>query len=594
VNRLSTDASPTALPRDAIEAELQKILASKVFARSQRLSRFLRFVSDQVVQGKTDSLKEYVLGVEVFDRRPTYDPRLDPIVRVEARRLRAKLLEYYRTEGAGDAISIELPERGYSPLFRHRNALAPKVRTRQEPPAIAVLPFVNLSPGVENEYFGDGLTEELINTLARIPGLRVVARTSAFQLKGKATDIRYVGAQLQVNLLLEGSVRREGDLVRVSAQLINVADGYHLWSDIYNREMRSAFAVQEEIASAITRALETRLNIEPENLATRRHPENAEAYNLFLQASYYLNLRTEFGFLRSLECFQSAVRKDPGYALAYAGLANAYSLSTRYNVLPPQEAWPKAKAAAAKSLELEDALAEAHAAQAFVKLHYDWDWFGAEREFLRALQINPNYAAAHQWKTWTLAVVGRFDDAIASMKAAHNLDPLSQNVSADLGLAYYFARQYENAIEQCHEVLDVQPGFHRPHQLLGMVHLQQGLCSEAVAELQQALILSDGNRKIRSLLALASANCGQAEQAEQLVSELRAGKRPYVSAVDMALVYSALGERDCVFEWLTKAYDAHDGELIWLGIDPIYDSLRDDRRFHELLEAMKLIPIVSV
>ena len=581
----------TDVTRGAIEAELQKILASKVFARSQRLSRFLRFVSEQSLQGNT--LKEYVLGVEVFDRRESYDPRLDPIVRVEARRLRAKLLEYYRTEGVADAVAIELPERGYSPIFRHRVPSPPKVRPRVEPPSIAVLPFVNLSPGVDNEYFGDGLTEELINTLAKIPGLRVVARTSVFQLKGKATDIRYVGAQLQVNLLLEGSIRREGEAVRVSAQLINVADGYHLWSEIYNLEMRSAFAVQEEIASSITRALQTRLNIEPESISVKRHPEDAEAYGLFLQGSYYLNLRTEFGFLRSLECFQGAIRKDPGYALPYVGLANAYSLSTRYNVLPPQEAWPHAKAAALKSLELDDAMAEAHVAMAFVKLHYDWDWFGAEQEFLKALQINPNYAAAHQWRTWTLAVVGRFPDAIASMKAAHNLDPLSQNVSADLALAYYFARQYENATEQCQEVLDVQPGFHRPHQLLGMVHLQQGLSADAVTELQHAMILSDGNRKIRALLALAKAICGQTAEALQIVSELHAGKRPYISAVDMALVYSALGERDSVFEWLEKAYAAHDGELIWLGIDPIYDSIRDDPRFRDLLERMKLTPVLS-
>jgi serine/threonine-protein kinase len=453
---------------------------------------------------------------------------------------------------------------------------------------------VNLSPGVENEYFGDGLTEELINTLAKIPGLRVVARTSVFQLKGKATDIRYVGAQLRVNLLLEGSVRREREMVRVSAQLINVADGYNLWSEIYNLEMRSVFAVQEEIASSITRALQTRLNIEPERISVKRHPEDAEAYSLFLQGSYYLNLRTEFGFLRSLEYFQGAIRKDPGYALAYAGLANAYSLSTRYNVLPPQEAWPHAKAAALRSLELDDAMAEAHVALAFVELHYDWDWFGAEQEFQKALQINPNYAAAHQWKTWTLAVVGRFADAIASMKAAHNLDPLSQNVIADLALAYYFARQYENAVEQCQDVLEVQPGFHRPHQLLGMIHLQQGLCMEALTELQQAMFLSDGNRKIRALLAVAKANCGDTAEALQIVSELHAGKRPYTSAVDMALVYSALGDRDRVFEWLERAYAAQDGELIWLGIDPIYDSIRSDPRFRDLLERMKLTPALSV
>ena len=571
----------------AIRAELEKILASKMFARAERLSRFLRFVSEQALAGSHDTLKEYVLGLEVFDRHSSYDPRLDPIVRVEARRLRTKLQEYYRTEGFADSVGIELPERGYLPVFRCRTAPVPRIRTREAPVAIAVLPFLNLSPDRENEYFSDGLTDELIGTLAKVPSLRVVARTSVFQLKGKATDLRYVGAQLGASMLLEGSVRRDGDRVRITAQLINASDGYHLWADTYEREMKSVFGVQEEISWSIARALERCLGAEPEGASARRHPQNAEAYDLFLQARYYLNLRTEVGFLRSLDCFQNALRKDPDYALAYAGMADAYSLSTRYKVLPPQEAWPRAKAAALKSLELNDAMAEAHTALAFVKLHYEWDWQGAEGGFQRALQINPSYAVAHQWRTWTLAVMGRFEEAIGSMKEARSLDPLSPNVTADLALVYYFARQYENAIEQCHEVLDVQPSFYRPHQLLGMVYLQQGLCPLAVAELQQAAVLSDENQRVLALLALADARCGQTGIAEKILSGLQAGKRPCVSAVDVGLVYAALGERDRMFEWLEKAYDGHDGELIWLGIDPIYDPFRDDAHFRSLLQRTK-------
>ena len=576
------------LPPAAVRAELEKILASKVFARSERLSRFLRFVAEQMLRGNSDNLKEYVLGLEVFDRRPSYDPRLDPIVRVEARRLRAKLQDYYRTEGFADSVSIELSERGYSPVFRRREAAPEPVPPLNEPFAIAVLPFVNMSSDPENQYFSDGLTEELISTIAQIASMRVVARTSVFQLKGKATDIRYVGAQLNVNMLLEGSVRREGERVRITAQLINVADGYHLWSDTFEREMKSAFAVQEEISRSIADALRHRLSIQPERIATNRHPPDAEAYGLYMQARYYLNLRSEAGFLRSIDCFQKAIRKDPRYALAYAGLADAYSLGTRYHVLPPQEAWPKARAAALKSLELDGALAEAHTAMAFVKMHFEWDWPGAEREFLTALEINPSYAAAHQWNTWALTLQGRFEDAIASMKRARALDPLSQNVTADLALAYYFARQYENAIEQCQEVLDLQPGFHRPHQLLGMIHLQQGLYPEAVAELQQAAVLSDRNRKVLALFAFAKAMRGERSEAEEVLAELQGGKRSYVSAVDVALIYSALGDLDRMFEWLERAYREHDGELIWLGVDPIHDRVRNDPRFRNLLERLKL------
>jgi serine/threonine-protein kinase len=442
----------------------------------------------------------------------------------------------------------------------------------------------------ENEYFSDGLTEELINTLAKIPSLRVVARTSVFQLKGKATDIRYIGAQLKVNMLLEGSVRREGGAVRVSAQLINVADGYHLWSDIYEREMRNVFGVQEEIASAIARALESRLGLESDYLTLKRHPANADAYNFYLQANYYLNLRTEFGFLRSLDCFQKAIGKDPRYALAYAGLAHAYSLSTRYHVFPPQEAWPKAQAAAEKSIALGPETAEAHTVLAFVKLHYEWDWWGAEREFRNALEINPNYALAHQWKTWTLAVVGRFDDAISSMKEACSLDPLSQNVKADLALAYYFARQFDRAIEACKEVLSLQPGFYRPYHLMGLTHLAQGRYEQAASELDQAEVLSDRNHRIRTLRAYAKSICGESGDAQMMVNELADNKRQYVSAVDIALIYSALEDRSRVFEWLEKAYAAHDGELIWLGVDPLYDPVRRDPRFDNLLDRMKLTP----
>jgi TolB-like protein/Flp pilus assembly protein TadD len=576
------------LPTAAIQAELEKILASKVFARSDRLRRFLRYVAEQVLQGNTEKLKEYVLGLEVFDRLDSYDQRLDPIVRVEARRLRTKLQDYYRMEGSADPICIELPERGYAPTFRRNETPAREAATQQEPSAIAVLPFVNMSSDPDNEYFSDGLTEELISTLAKIASLRVVARTSVFQFKGKASDLRYIGAQLQVTTVLEGSVRREGDRVRVTAQLINVADGYHLWSDTYERETKKVFAVQEEISKAIADALKARLSVDP-HISVTRHPEDVEAYNLYLKARYYLNLRSEVGFLRSLDFFRKAVVKNPSYALAYAGLADAYSLSTRYHVAPAQEAWPKAKAAALKAVELDDTLAEAHTALAFVKLHYDWDWSGAEHEFRKALDINPSYAAAHQWNTWALAVRGRFEEAIASMKMACSLDPLSHNVSADLALAYYFSRQYEDAVQQCQEVLDLQPGFHRAHQLMGMVYIQQGLYPEAVAELQQAAVTSDRNRKVLGFLGFAEVMCGRRSDAERVLVELQGGERPYVSGVDLALIYSALGDRDRTFEWLEKAYDEHDGELIWLGVDPIYDRVREDPRFRSLLERLRLL-----
>jgi serine/threonine-protein kinase len=579
------------LPPVAVNDALHKVLTSKMFARSERLSRFLRFVTEQTLQGNAEKLKEYVVGLEVFDRQPEYDPRFDPIVRVEARRLRAKLRAYYRTEGSGDPVCIGLPERGYAPTFdRRKSESSERATAPEESVSIAVLPFLNISPDRENEYFSDGLTEELICVLGSIEGFRVVARTSVFQLKGRALDIRYFGAQLNASMVLEGSVRREGGRVRISAQLVGVADGYQLWSETYEREVNNVFAVQGEIARAIGDALKAPLGLGLGRLSTKRHPEDADASNLYLQGRYFLNLRTEAGFLRALECFRKAIERHPRYALAYAGLADAYSLGTRYDVLPAKEAWPKAKAAALESLALDDKLAEAHTALAFVKLHYEREWDAAEGEFRRALEINPSYAVAHQWSTWALAVLGRFEDAVASMKRAYSLDPLSPNVAADLALAYYFARQYENAVEQCQDVIELHPGFYRPHQLLGMIYLQQKLYAEAITELQQAAIMSGGNCKVLALLACAQSSSGNPSGAKQTFRELLATK-PYVPPVDLALVHSALGERDQMFDAFEKAYEDHDGELIWLPVDPIYDSFREEPRFQTLLEKLTAMPI---
>jgi TolB-like protein/Flp pilus assembly protein TadD len=482
-------------------------------------------------------------------------------------------------------------ERGYAPIFDWQKIESSEgVAAPEGPVTIAVLPFLNISSHRENEYFSDGLTEELICVLGSIEGLRIVARTSVFQLKGRALDIRYFGAQLNASMVLEGSVRREAGRVRIAAQLVGVADGYQLWSETYEREVNNVFAVQDEIAHAIGDALKAPLGLELGRFATKRHPENADASNLYLQGRYFLNLRTEVGFLRALECFRRAIEKHPRYALAYAGLADAYSLGTRYGVLPAKEAWPKAKEAALQSLALNDKLAEAHTALAFVKLHYEREWGGAEDEFRRALDINPSYAVAHQWNAWALTGLGRFDDAVASMKWAYSLDPLSPNVAADLALAYYFARQYENAVEQCQEVIELHPGFYRPHQLLGMIYLQQRLQAEAVAELQQAAVMSGGNCKVLALLAYAQSSSGNPSGAAQTFRELQA--KPYVPPVDLALVHSALNDPDRMFEALDKAYEDHDGELIWLPIDPIYDCFRDEPRFRKLLEKLRAMPTI--
>ncbi|MBI3696829.1 MAG: hypothetical protein HY238_18580 [Acidobacteria bacterium] len=336
-----------------IQAQLSKILASPVFAGSDRMSRFLRFTVERALRGEGDRLKEYLLGVEVFDRRSSYDPRIDPIVRVEARRLRSKLEKYYETEGRGDPVRIDFPKGGYSPVLRERDRAAPAPERR----TIAVLPFANLSSDPENEYFSDGLTEELIQALTKVEGLRVVAWSSAFQFKGKARDIRQVGRQLSVDTVLEGSVRRADDRLRITAQLVDVSDGRYLWSQIYEREMKDVFAIQDEISRAIADTPRIKLT----GALVKPYTVNLEAYNLYLRGRFNWNKRTEEGLRKAIEYFEQALAGDAQYAPAYCGLADCYSMLGQYGLSPPREVMPQAKAAATRALDIDEALAEAHA-----------------------------------------------------------------------------------------------------------------------------------------------------------------------------------------------------------------------------------------
>jgi serine/threonine-protein kinase len=457
-------------------------------------------------------------------------------------------------------------------------------------PAIVVLPLTDMSPQKDQEYFCNGLTEELIDTLAKIEGWRVVSRTSAFAFRGKEQDIRAIGKQLSVSHALEGSVRKAGTRLRITTQLINVADGFQLWSERYDRELDDVFAIQDDIAGAIVRNLKMKLTGEQETQLVKRYTKNLEAYNLYLLARFHLNKRAEEGLKKGLAYCEQAIALEPGYALAYAGLADGFTLLGFQGFLRPTEAMPKAKAAAEQALAIDEALPEAHTSLGCIHAMYDRAWPSSENHFKRAIALNPNHSIAHYWYAiWYLLPTGQFERCLAEIKKAQEIDPLSLVLNTGMGWVHYFARQYDRAIEAARKTLELEKDFVFARDILGQAYEMKGMYEEAIAELETAAALS--NRRTLSLRTLGHvyAISGRRAEAQQVLDELlaRAGQK-YVSPYDIAVVYNGLGETDCVFEWLEKAYEEHSGWLVFLNVEPRFEGLRADTRFQALLKKVGL------
>ena len=459
------------------------------------------------------------------------------------------------------------------------------------PPSVAVLPFVNVSPEKENEYFSDGMTEEIIDALTKVEGLRVVSRTSVFAFKGKDQDIRKIGEQLNVSHVVEGSVRKAGNRVRITAQLINIADGYHLWSEHFDREMEDVFTIQEEIAHMIVNALKIKLVRKAETPLVERSTENIKAYNLFLKGRYCWNKRTEAALKQCVNYFEQAIEIDPDYMLAYCGLADAYALLgiAEYGALPPMEVMPKAKAAAVKALEIDNTLAEAQTTVAHVKAFFDWDFTGADKEFNRAIELNPNYPFSHHWYALYLSAMERHDEAIAEEKRAQELEPLSLIINKNVGTIFYYARKYEQAIEQYKKALELDPDFARTHFFLGLAYISNSMFEEAIAEIKKAITFSGENTVMLALLASAIAMSGKKDEATKILKDLKKRlKRGYVPSFNLAILYMGLDEKASAFEWLEKAYQERSSWLVSLKVEPILDGLRSDPRFTALLKKVGL------
>jgi TolB-like protein/Tfp pilus assembly protein PilF len=455
--------------------------------------------------------------------------------------------------------------------------------------SIAVLPFQNRSSEADTEYLSDGLAESLIYRLSQLPNLRVSPTSSVFRYKGKEIDPVKVGNELGVNAVLSGRMVQRGDNLTISAELVDVRSNQVLWGEQYDRKMSDLLATQREIAREIVDKLKLKVSGEEKGLV-KRYTENNEAYQLYLKGRFYWNKRNEEGFQKALHYFQQAIDQDPNFALAYSGLADTYNLlggSEAGGDQPPNEVLPKAKAAALRALEIDETLAEPHVSLAHTKYFYDRDWAGADREFKRAIELDPNYSVAHHWYAIYLSVLGRQTDALSEIRRAYELDPLSLSINSWLGRILDLAGRPDEALEHLKKTLELDPNFPLAHLRLGFVYEEKGLYDEAIAEFKQVVKITGGRSIGIASLARGYAVAGKRKEAQETLAELlQMSKQRYVSPASIAMVYIALGDRDQAFAWLEKANDIRDLNVVRLKHDPRYQSLQSDPRYADLVRRM--------
>ena len=581
-------------------------MAWRGFSAAPRLAAFLRFIVEETLQGRGGQIKETTIAVQVFGRPPDFDPRLDSVVRAQATLLRRRLREYY-LESPREAVVIEIPKGAYVPVFRlpaapvgdaaparPRSWLVPAVAAglllaglaawwlapfgRHATPSIAILPFTNLDGVPESAHIGDGFVEDLTTDLAEEPGLRVVARTSAFQFRGKNEDVRRIGGQLNVRAVLEGSVRTENGQVRVTAQLIDARTGYHLWSSGYEREM----AGLRDVAADIRRAVNRTLGVEESPPAARRasHAPPPEALDEYWRGRY---IKSDWQrFEESVPHFERAVNIDPQFAEAWAALASVHANMEFQAMGSVDEEAGKAKAAARRALELDPMNAEAHAALGSLGYCYDYDWTSSERSFRRALELNPNSAGVRRTYALALTSQARFEDAFAQLKLAQQTDPLSILTSNNRSTALFCARRYNEAIREAQRHLQMDPGYYPAYFVIGDCQAETGKLSEAIASFQKVL---DHGRAIEVLgrLGNAQARLGRSADARATLAELLEIQRAKgIAAVALARTLVGMGDNAQAIDWLGKAADAHLTDAVFMAVDPVFDPLHHDPAFRAL------------
>ena len=569
---------------------LERILASPTFQQGDRLKRFLKFIVLEAVAGRRHELKEYVIGVQVFGKEDSFDPRTDPIVRVQARRLRAKLVRYYREEGRADETVIELPKGGYAPVFKQRDA--PVLIKRSVAAAlvsrntIAVLPFADHSVEHDLDYFCRGVREEIVHHLARFPSLRILA----------SDEPRATGDKTEAAMIIGGSVRRSGERLRVTAQLIDGATGCYIWSESVDATVGDLFPAQERVAEAIAAAHRARARRSAAGLAgapAEREPRRAQPVSagpLSPEPAHRRRAAQGARLLREVAGRGRGVR-----APRTPGSSDAYGLLAHYGVFGPAEVWTKAASSAAAAVMLDANSAEAHTSLAHVKATQDWDWVGAEREFQRAISLDPRYATAHHWYAMScLSPLGRLDEALDEMIVAQALDPVSSIVARDLAVIHFYRRDFETALEQCDHTIELNPHFAPAYWMLGVIQEQRKDFDESAAAFQRAVHLSPQTPRMHGALGRTFALAGRRKQALEVLRKLETyAKERYVSPLEFAWIQFALGETDLGFRWLQKALEDRSFDLISIKVDPRFDALKDDRRFEAIARRMGVVPATS-
>jgi TolB-like protein/Tfp pilus assembly protein PilF len=644
-----TRAGQLALSSDAVRAEMEKVLAANCLRDSHLLKRFLRYAVEHTLAGAGGQLKEYSLGVDVFGRDASYDPRVDPVVRMAARRLRQKLQEYYAGDGSQDPLRIEIPKGGYSAVFHAiplsaagpadaaavedvvvpqgsplPGSLARRVRwsawsalsvllafgiaywihgahvQRAEAGAakimLAVMPFANLSGNSQEDYVSDGITDEFITRLASIDPqhLGVIARTSVMGYKNTSEHVDEIGRELGVQYILEGTVRRDGSHARITTQLVQASDQTHLWSQSYDGDSRDLLGLESRIAAAAVRELSLaliRAGATPRlaDLSARRTnwrvaTVDPEAHELYLQGRYFWSKRSSVDILKSLDYFQKAVAKDPNYAAAYVGIADAYGMLAANDQAPADEVVPKAREAAQRALRIDPGLAEAHAALAHIKFFYDWDFPAADAEYRRALDLNSDSADAHHFYGVMLMFTGRLHEAAEQLREAEVLDPLSSVNAAALGLAFLYSGKDDQAMQQARRTLEIAPDDSVPHALLGLCYERKELYPQAVEELRRAVELSHRDSENLGWLGWVLALDGRRAEAEKIIAELQsAPSERYAAAHDIAMIYAGLGETDLALRYLDEAVTRREADALSMKMEFAWQSLRSDARFQTLL-----------
>ena len=575
----SATLPPAKLPDKLVRQQLSKILNSKTFAQVERLKRFVSFIVCETVGGRGGELKEYVIGVQVFGKEPSCDPRTDPIVRVQARRLRTRLARYYRDEGNNDELIIDLPKGAYAAVFRVRDEAPATKRSLSATLAsrntVAVRPLADDSPTGNLEYFCRGLRDEIVRALTSIRALRVLAvRTD------DSRDVPFEADTANAALVITGGVRSARDRLRVTIHLVDGASGFYLWSESMDLEQADPLAGQEAIAKLVADKVAPEVDVDGAPGA-RRQSENLAARNLYLQGRYHLNQRTEDSLHKAVEFFEKAVVEDTQFSLAHSGLADAYGLLAHYGVLGPADVWAKAASSAASAVMLDGHSAEAHTSLAHVRATQDWDFSGAENLFQKAIQLNPRYSTARHWYAMSCLVpMGRLAEALEQILLAQSLDPVSAIIARDVAVVHYFRRDFDAALEQCDHTIELNAHFAPAYLTLGLIQEQRKELDESAAALRRAVDLAPNSLRMQSALAGTLALSGRPERAVETLRRLEelAAQR-YVSPVEFMTTAFAAGDRESGYRWLAKACDDRCFEMLTLKVDPRFDAIRGDTRF---------------